>query len=174
QRRVVPAAGADEEIGAAADVLQHAAESPAAVFDQVPGYDPRYRVLVNSFGATDRVALTLGLPLGRSKVELSEGWREKIRGLKPLPPEEVSDGPVFENVRRGAKVDMTIFPTPRWHPLDGGRYIGTGSFDITRDPDDGWVNLGTYRVMVHDERRLGYYISPGKHAPLHRQKYVNG
>jgi len=68
---------------------------------------------------------------------------------------------------------MRIFPTPRWHPLDGGRYIGTGSFDITRDPDDGWVNLGTYRVMVHDARRLGYYISPGKHGRLHRQKYFD-
>src|SRR5919197_3446469 len=173
QLRAVHGANAEEEIGAATDVLQHAAESPAAVFDQVPGYDPRFRVLVNSFGATDRVALTLGLPLGLSKVELSEEWRRKIRGLKPVPPEEVGDGPVFENVRRGDEVDMTIFPAPRWHPLDGGRYIGTGSFDITRDPDDGWVNLGTYRVMVHDARRLGYYISPGKHGRLQRQKYFD-
>jgi UbiD family decarboxylase len=173
QLRAVHGANADEDIGAATDVLQHAAESPAAIFDQVPGYDPGYRVLVNSFGASDRVALTLGLPLGLSKVELSEGWRQKIRGLKPIPPEEVGDGPVFENVRRGDEVDMTIFPAPRWHPLDGGRYIGTGSFDITRDPDDSWVNLGTYRVMVHDARRLGYYISPGKHGRLHRQKYFD-
>src|SRR5438105_3329620 len=173
QLRVVHGATVEEDIGAATDVLQHAAESPAAMFDQVPGYDPGHRVLVNSFGATDRIALTLGLPLGRTKVEVSEAWRDKIRGLKPLAPEEVADGPVFENVRRGDQVDMTAFPTPRWHPLDGGRYIGTGSFDITRDPDDGWVNLGTYRVMVHDARRLGYYISPGKHGRLHRQKYFD-
>jgi 4-hydroxy-3-polyprenylbenzoate decarboxylase len=173
QLRTVHGASAEEEIGAATDVLQHSAESPAAMFDQVPGYDSTFRVLVNSFGATDRIALTLGLPLGQSKVQLSEGWRQKIRGLKPIPPEVVEDGPVLENVRRGANVDMTIFPTPKWHPLDGGRYIGTGSFDITRDPDDGWVNLGTYRVMVHDARRLGYYISPGKHGRLHRQKYFD-
>src|SRR5262252_1558786 len=173
QLRRVSGAGADEEIGAATDVLQHTAESPAALFEQVPGYDPGFQVLVNSFGSTDRIALTLGLPLGRSRVEVSEAWREKIRGLTPMPPEEVRDGPVFENVRRGADLDMTIFPAPRWHPGDGGRYIGTGSFDITRDPDDGWVNLGTYRVMVHDATRLGYYISPGKHGRLHRQKYFD-
>src|SRR2546429_5603967 len=107
QLRVVHGANAEEEIGAATDVLQHTAESPAAIFDQVPGYDARYRVLVNSFGATDRVALTLGLPLGLSRVELSERWRQKIRGLKPIPREEVRDGPVFENVRRGDEVDMT-------------------------------------------------------------------
>jgi 4-hydroxy-3-polyprenylbenzoate decarboxylase len=173
QLRRVSGANAETEIGAATDVLQHHAESPTVIFDQVPGYDPSYRVLVNGFGSTDRIALTLGLPLGLSRVELSDAWRQRIRGLTPLPPEEVSDGPVLENVRRGDEVDMTIFPAPKWHPDDGGRYIGTGSFDITRDPDDGWVNLGTYRVMVHDARRLGYYISPGKHGRIHRQKYFD-
>jgi UbiD family decarboxylase len=173
QLRVIEAANAEEEIGAATDVLQHATESPAAIFDRIPGYEPGYRVLVNSFGATDRIALTLGLPLGQSKVELSDAWRQKIKDTRSLPPVEVKDGPIFENVRREADVDLTIFPAPMWHPGDGGRYIGTGSYDITRDPDDGWVNLGTYRVMVHDRARLGYYISPGKHGRIQRQKYFD-
>ena len=173
QLRVVHGADAEEEIGAATDVLQHATESPAVMFDQVPGYEPGFRVLVNSFGATDRIALTLGLPRGLAKVELSDAWRSKIQHLRPLPPTEVGDGPIFENVRKGADIDMTIFPSPKWHPNDGGRYIGTGSYDITRDPDDGWVNLGTYRVMVHDQTRLGYYISPGKHGRIQRQKYFD-
>lgn len=167
----VSGANAEQEIGAATDVLQHSSQSPAAIFDQVPGYDPSFRVLANGFGHTDRIALTLGLPLGLTKVQLSDAWRQKIKGLKPIPPEEVKDGPIFENVKRGDEIDMTMFPTPKWHPDDGGRYIGTGSFDITRDPDDGWVNLGTYRVMVHDAKNLGYYISPGKHGRIHRQKY---
>ncbi len=171
--RVEHGANAHEEIGAATDVLQHVADAPAVIFDQVPGYDPSFRVLVNSFGSTDRIALTLGLPLGQSKVATSDAWRQKIRGLKPIPPVEVTDGPVFENARRGDDVDVTIFPAPVWHPGDGGRYIGTGSYDITRDPDEGWVNLGTYRVMVHDRNRLGYYISPGKHGRIQRQKYFD-
>jgi UbiD family decarboxylase len=173
QLRRVHGANSDDEIGAATDVLQHVAESPAAIFDQIPGYAPDFKVLVNSFGATDRIALTLGLPLGLSKVQVSDAWRKKIRGMQPLPAREVKDGPIFENVRTGDQVDMTIFPAPKWHPGDGGRYIGTGSFDITRDPDDGWVNVGTYRVMLHDKNRLGYYISPGKHGRLHRQKYFD-
>lgn len=173
QLRTVHGANAEEEIGAATDVLQHAVESPAVMFDQVPGYDPSFRVLVNSFGATDRIALTLELPLGLSKVELSDAWRNKIRGLQTLPTVEVKHGPIFENVLRGADIDMTMFPSPKWHPDDGGRYIGTGSYDVTRDPDDGWINVGTYRVMVHDRDRLGYYISPGKHGRIHRQKYFD-
>src|SRR5947209_5329953 len=79
QLRRVHGASAEEDIGAATDVLQHAAESPAAIFDQIPGYDPDFRVLVNGFGATDRIALTLGLPAGMTKQAVSDAWRQKIR-----------------------------------------------------------------------------------------------
>ena len=71
----------------------------------------------------------------------------------------------------GDDVNVLFFPTPLWHELDGGRYIGTGSFNVSQDPDEGWVNLGTYRVMVHDEKSVGCYISPGKHGRVHRDKY---
>ncbi len=43
--------------------------------------------------------------------------------------------------------------------------------DITRDPDEGWVNFGCYRVMIHDQRTVGFYISPGKHGRIHREKW---
>ena len=42
---------------------------------------------------------------------------------------------------------------------------------MTRDPEEGWINCGTYRVMIHDEKRVGFYISPGKHGRIHRDKY---
>ena len=173
QLRFVHGASADDEIGAATDVLQHSKGGPAAVFDQVPGYAPDFRLAVNLFGSSDRIALTLGVPLGLSKVETSRAYGRKLRDSKPLPFVEVADGPVMENVRRGEEVDLTIFPTPIWHPADGGRYIGTGSYDVTIDPDDGWINTGTYRVMVHDRNHVGYYISPGKHGRMHRQKYFD-
>ena len=70
-------------------------------------------------------------------------------------------------------MNVLKFPAPKWHPQDGGHYLGTGSFDVTRDPDEGWVNCGTYRVMVHNEKQVGYYISPGKHGRIQRQKYFD-
>jgi 4-hydroxy-3-polyprenylbenzoate decarboxylase len=79
----------------------------------------------------------------------------------------------MENIMRGDDVNLLKFPAVKWHPNDGGRYIGTGSFDVTRDPDEGWVNCGTYRVMLHNERQVGYYISPGKHGRIQRQKYFD-
>src|SRR3990170_268899 len=68
-------------------------------------------------------------------------------------------------------VDMHEFPAPKWHELDGGNYLGTAGLVITRDPDEGWVNLGTYRVQVHDRDTVGFYISPGKHGRIMREKY---
>jgi 4-hydroxy-3-polyprenylbenzoate decarboxylase len=62
-----------------------------------------------------------------------------------------------------------------WHDKDGGRYIGTGSYNVTRDPETGWINIGTYRVMIQGKNEVGFYISPGKHGRIHRDKYeANG
>ncbi|HEX5451132.1 MAG TPA: UbiD family decarboxylase, partial [Candidatus Limnocylindrales bacterium] len=47
----------------------------------------------------------------------------------------------------------------------------TGSVVIQRDPDTGWVNLGCYRLMVHDAKRLGLMISAGKQGRLIMEKY---
>lgn len=67
----------------------------------------------------------------------------------------------MENVLKGRQVDVERFPAPRWHLEDGGRYIGTGSYEITRDLEEGWVNLGTYRVMVEGKDQVGFFHFPG-------------
>ena len=46
------------------------------------------------------------------------------------------------------------FPVPIHHELDGGRYIGTACGVVTRDPDSGRINVGTYRVQVIDGKTL--------------------
>src|SRR5262249_55791121 len=107
------------------------------------------------------------------KLELSEAFRQSNgNDGKTLPAEYVDSGPVFENVLTGDEVDLLKFPTPLWHAGDGGRYIGTGSYNVTKDPDEDWVNIGTYRAMIHDKNSVGFYISPGKHGRMHRDKYV--
>ena len=85
----------------------------------------------------------------------------------------VSTGPILENVETGADIDMTIFPTPQWHELDGGRYIGTADCVITGEPEEGgWVNVGIYRVQIHNRDTLGLYVSPGHHARIMREKIL--
>jgi len=78
----------------------------------------------------------------------------------------------MENVFEGDAVDLNMFPAPLWHEDDGGRYLGTGSYTVTLDPDSDWMNLGTYRVMIHDEKHVGCYMCPGKHGRIHRDKYA--
>src|SRR5262249_34631970 len=141
------------------------------VFGNVPGPIQGDRLLVNFFGGK-RKNMTLGFPAELSKLELSEGFRTHFMApMTRLAPKYVGDGPIFENVRRGDDVDVTRFPAPKWHADDGGRYIGTGSFNVPRDPDEGWINCGTYRVMIHDAKTAGFYISPGKHGRQMRDKY---
>jgi UbiD family decarboxylase len=171
QLRVLEGVDWEENIGRISEMLHHTDESPAVLFDKIPGYPPGYRVLVNTFGARSRLALTLGLPTNIGVWELVDEWERQLNQVKPLPVETVPSGPVTENVLEGDAVNLLKFPTPLWHKEDGGRYIGTGDAVITRDPDSSWVNLGTYRVMVHDRNHAGLYISPGKHGMIHRDKY---
>ena len=166
----VSGASWQEEIGMATELLHASDPAPAALFDNIPGYPKGYRVLTNFFGAK-RMNMTLGFPTDLSRVELSHAFLQAFQEAKPLPCEVVDKGPILENVKMGDDVNALSFPTPFWHENDGGRYIGTGSYDITQDPDEGWVNLGTYRVMVHDEKSVAFYISPGKHGRVHRDKY---
>jgi UbiD family decarboxylase len=171
ETRVITGASWEEQIGMAADLVMHSDAAPCLIFDQVPGCKKGFRVLVNFFGGK-RKNMTLGFPLDYSRLALSQAFLEEYLRNRPLVHyQEVSDGPVFENVLLGDDVDVTRFPTPWWHKHDGGRYIGTGSFNVTMDPEEKWVNVGTYRVMVQDKTSVGFYISPGKHGRIHRDKY---
>ncbi len=168
---VVKGASWEKEIGMAADLVMHSDTSPCVIFDEVPGCEKGHRVLVNFFGGR-RKNMTLGFPPEFSRLELSQAFLDNyLRDMKPIPHEVVNDGPIFENIMMGDDIDITKFPTPLWHAHDGGRYIGTGSYNITRDPDENWINAGTYRVMIHDKKSVGFYISPGKHGRIHRDKY---
>ncbi|MGB7543214.1 MAG: UbiD family decarboxylase [Burkholderiales bacterium] len=172
ETRVVKGASWQEDIGLASDLVMHSDTAPCLIFDEVPGFPKGHRVLVNFFGGR-RKNMTLGFPTHYSKLELSQAFLEHyLRDRKLVPHVEVADGPIFENVMTGDAVDAMKFPTPLWHKHDGGRYIGTGSFNVTRDPDEKWVNVGTYRVMLHERDCVGFYISPGKHGRIHRDKYL--
>src|SRR5204862_564619 len=105
-------------------------------------------------------------------LELVENYRKHRReSAEPIPSETVADGPVFENVLMDNQVDVLAFPAPKWHANDGGQYIGTECMVIAKDPDSDWINVGTYRVSVHDSTTLSIFIEPGKHADLIRKKW---
>jgi UbiD family decarboxylase len=163
------------EIGAITEVSASFADSKALLFDQITGYPKGYRVLTNGLGSQRRSALALDLDSSLTGVALVRALKRKLEELKPAAPKRVSGGSVLENVDSGGSVNVLKFPAPKWHREDGGRYIGTMDAVILKDPETGWVNIGTYRTQAQDEKTLGVYISPGKHGKLILEKYwANG
>ena len=169
--RDVRGASWQEDIGRVTEMLHHTDDSPAVLFDDIPGYPAGYRILVNANATRRRLALTLGLPIDIERRPLMDEFLRLTESDRRVPPRFVKDGPVFENVLRGEDIDVLKFPAPQWHPLDGGRYLGTGVCDVLKDPDSDWINVGTYRVQVQDRDHVSVYISPGKHGRQFRDEY---
>ena len=169
----VTGASSEEDIGAITEMLDHTEGSPCVLFDEVPNFRPGYRVLVNSMGSIKRQAVTLGLDLGEASHDrLLQFWRDRLKAFTPIPPVVVKRGLVQENILRDSDVDLTLFPAPIWHPGDGGRYIGTASFNIMRDPDTGSINAGTYRNQVFDKNAIGIRAAPPHHGGIIKEKYM--
>jgi UbiD family decarboxylase len=169
--REVRGASWQEDIGLAAEAILRADNGPCVVFDDVPGSPKGFRLLLNMFAGTRR-NMTLGFPDYLTKLELSEAYREAfLTKPKLIPHEIVDDGPIFENILTGDAVDVLKFPSPIWHEKDGGRYIGTGTYSITRDPEDNWYNAGAYRAQVFDKNTVGILIAAGHHGAIHCEKY---
>lgn len=144
---------------------------PALLFDNIKDYPPGYRVLTNMVATPRRLAFAFGLPAEISNVEIVRQIKEKFRSLKPVPRATVKSGPILENVQKDEEVNLLKFPVPFYHELDGGRYMGTADMVIMKDPIGNWVNMGTYRVQLHDKNTLGLYISPGHQGRLIRENY---
>ena len=169
--RVSQAVDRDEEMSAISYLVAKQNPSPAVLFDCAKGFEKSpigARHLWNILGPSiRRIALTLEEPAGTPTVELIRRTKDKLK--RRIPPREVarSEAPVYENSIIGKKIDLNQLPIPRHWPLDGGRYAGTGDAVITRDPDTGYLNIGTYRMMQQGKAEVGLYLSPGKDARLH-------
>lgn len=166
--------GADPvfEIGAITEVAAGLPEAPAVLFDDVKGFPRGFRVFTNAIATPQRAALALGIDPNLRPLDALKAWKEKRQSLQVHRPVEVKDAPVLARVKRGGEVDVGTFPAPVWHRDDGGAYIGSGSVVVMRDPDDGWVNVGIYRVQVQGRNRVTVQFDHGgRHGAILAQKY---
>jgi 4-hydroxy-3-polyprenylbenzoate decarboxylase len=114
--------------------------------------------------------MILGKDPGLSMVQLTKEWVSLVV-KEVIPAKEVKDGPIYENIVDGDKVDTFAFPSPKFYELDGGRYFGTAVFMVIEDPETGRINLGTYRMGVLDNKTVGVQILKGKTADRILKKY---
>jgi UbiD family decarboxylase len=171
-KRITEPVSRNEEMGAITYMAHQEIGAPALLFENIQGSPKGFRALWNPLGSSvDRFAVAIGEPTGLGVMELVRRCKTKL--TQPIPP-VVVDGEgagVNENHMRDDKVDLRAFPAARHWAGDGGEYIGTCDAIITRDPDGGWLNVGCYRQMVQGQREVGLYLSPGKDARLHIERY---
>jgi len=161
----------DEEMSAIGYLVAKQTPSPAILIEQVKGYENSpvgAQMLWNILGPSfKRIAVTLEEPPDTPTLELIRRVKNKLKNR--IPPREVSasQAPLYENTKTGAQIDLNQLPIPKHWARDGGRYPGTADAVITRDPDTGYLNIGTYRMMLQGKNQVGLYLSPGKDARLH-------
>ena len=162
----------DEELAAITYMAAKEKGGPALLFENVKGSPKGFRTLSNILGSSNRrIALTLGLPVDLPTIELIRRTKDFYNTRIPPRIVDKKDAPVNENIVTEKNINLFLFPAAKMWPLDGGRYIGTADVVITKDPETGYLNLGTYRQMVLSENQVGFYVSPGKDALLHREKW---
>lgn len=171
-RRVTAEVDWDREIGALARrVLEK--RGPALLFETIRGYRTGRctALMTGGLGTRARLALALGRPRDASNRALVQHVMEKNR--ERIPPVVVPSGPVKDVIVRGAAVDQTEFPVPRWQYLEGGRYIHTFSCIVTRDPDTRVMNVGIYRGMIGQRDTTPFLlIKGGQHWGAHFVKWA--
>src|SRR5206468_336563 len=157
-----------------------AAQNVALLFERVEGFD--MPVLVNAFGAADRLALALGVghldELGERvakllDVKLPGTFAERLRKLGTLfdlvkaGPRRVTDAPCQEVVET-ERASLASLPVLKCWPKDGGRYI-TLPCVFTRDPRTGRRNVGMYRLQGFGDRTLGMHWQTHKGGAEHQR-----
>ncbi len=155
---------------------------PALLFENMPGKS--FPLVIGLYGTRKRMALALGVEdlddignrirglldvkLGGGLIGLASNL-PKLKELASLPPKRVRSGPVQEVVWRGDEVDLTKLPVLKCWPQDGGPFV-TLPLVISKDPENGDLNIGMYRMQVFDKNTTGMHWQRHKTGARHLEK----
>jgi 4-hydroxy-3-polyprenylbenzoate decarboxylase len=136
---------------------------PACLFENVKGY--KTPVFSGALFGHKKYAMNIDAPPNL------KGILEKVKSAmaNPIDIKMVGSGHCKENIDKGNKIDLGKFPVPRWHELDGGRYIGTLGVVITKDPETGIRNLAVYREQLLGKDKTA--LNPEQQGGIHLRKY---
>jgi len=169
-KRITAEVDWDLEIGAITRKV-YSSNGPALLFENIKDHKDTIstRLFTGGVATKDRIAMMMDLPREIPHKDLSEEVRRRWK--KPIPPVMVNSGPVKGNILTGDSIDLYQFPVPKWHHLDGGRYINTFCAIITKDPENGVRNVGLYRGMIVSRNEIGVLLVPGQGWGVHFLKY---
>lgn len=131
-------------------------EAPATLFENIKDYRTGRctRVFQGGLATKERVALMMGLPKEAGRRQMVDLVKKSWRAT--CPPVITKSGPVKENILQGEEINLYEFPVPKWHQLDGGRYINTWCGVVTRDPETDGSTWGRTGACWWTGTRLRY------------------
>jgi 4-hydroxy-3-polyprenylbenzoate decarboxylase len=166
-----------------AAVIDRACKSPgggpALLFEQPTGGS--MPVAANLYGSLSRICLALGVETlddlsheieALTTPPMPKGFMDALKlmplvnRLTDLMPKTVKDGPCQEVVKMDGGLDE--IPVLTTWPEDGGPFI-TLPLVITKDPETGMRNIGTYRMQVFDRRTTGMHWQRHKGGAQHHR-----
>src|SRR4030095_5658971 len=178
--RIRESVSPDLEISALTDrVCKTSGGGPGLLFEKPAGFD--IPVATNLFGSDERMCLALGVSsldaIGKEiddmmTPKMPSGFFDALKmlpmvdRLRDLMPKTVKDAPCQEVVKRDGSLDE--LPILKTWPEDGGRYI-TFPLVITKDPETGVRNIGTYRMQVFDSRTTAMHWQRHKGGAQHHR-----
>ena len=154
----------------------------ALLFEKCKG--SQFPLLINAYGSTKRMAMALGVNdvediarelEGLLKAKPPTSFKEAIAllgtafELRHAKPKSVKSGTSKQIVQQ--KPNVATLPIQKCWPQDAGRFVCM-PLVITRDPDNGSRNVGTYRMQVIDERTTFMHWQLHKTGARHWRRYM--
>ena len=140
------------------------ANRPALMFERIKGFN--IPLVAGVLGAS-REIYAIGLETD-SVQGINRKWDQALE--KPIPPRIVKSGPCKENILMGDKVDIRKLPVPVWTVGEDPGPFFTSPYVITKDPETGVRNVGTYRMEVKGPNKTGFLIGKVQDAAWHVKK----
>jgi 4-hydroxy-3-polyprenylbenzoate decarboxylase len=132
------------------------------------------RVAVGALSASRAIyKLALGVKESDGPSAVAEKWNHALS--HPIAPRRVARGPVKDVIIKGKEISrpgggLLRFPVPISNPgFDGGPFL-TAPYVVTKDPETGVANIGTYRCMIKGPDKTGVSVAPAQHIGIHFHK----
>jgi phenylphosphate carboxylase alpha subunit len=150
---------------------------PSPYFKKITDY-PQFEAFGAPMATYRRLAIGMGIDPKSTIPEVAAEYVKRTKE-KPIPPVVLDrkDAPCKENILLGKDADLFYLPGPMVHDGDGGRYLATWHFVVSKDPETLAINWGMYRMMVFDEKTMVGPVLPfsdmgkmfyGKYVPKNK------
>jgi 4-hydroxy-3-polyprenylbenzoate decarboxylase len=149
------------------------AERKAFLFENVVDVRGRKFSMPVAVGTHAASRELYALAMDCKEEDIQEKWA--TASLNPLPGVTVKDGPVQEVILKGDGLaqqgrGLDALPIPISTPgLDPAPFLTAPGW-VTKDPETGVLNMGTYRAHLKAPNRLGIHCGASQHLGVHWYK----